>query len=273
MKTIGVEIEKAGKIFYFTVENDIDLNLGDYCVVNTTRGEELSKVVKVIEDESAVVNGLVNEVSFLKKPSEKEMDSFNELNKKTGEYKRKIQKTAKDLKLEIKILSIQFTFDRKKMLITFSAAQRVDFRTFVKKLASEYKMKIELKQVGERDETKVVGGIGPCGRVCCCNCHLRDFEKVAIKMAKNQNLSLNPTKINGLCGKLMCCLAYENDTYEVLGKKMPRVGSKVITEFGEGTVMYNDILRQMSTIKILENEEYKVIPISELNLGDKVGKN
>ena len=274
MKTIGIEIEKAGKIYYFVCEDNVEFKVGDFCIVGTTRGEEVAQIVKIC-DESEISDEEKNqkEMIFRKKASDKDVEKYQRLIEKANNCKRKIKNIAKAEGLQIKILSVQFTFDETKMLINFSSEQRVDFRSFVKKLANEFRLKIELRQVGGRDETKIMGGIGPCGKVCCCNCHLREFDKVAIKMAKNQNISLNPNKINGLCGKLMCCLAYENETYEVLGKKMPRVGSTISTEFGKGIVMYNDILKQISTIKLLENDEYKTIPISELKVGENIDKN
>ncbi|MBQ8749197.1 MAG: stage 0 sporulation protein [Clostridia bacterium] len=264
MEIVGVEFEKAGRIYDFANVDDLEIKEGDFVIIETIRGKELGKVVRTKCKRNPALDE--DEIKpILKLADSEELKRYEELRQKAITIKPKIQSIARKQKLEIKILDVNYTIDGSKILIEFVAEDRVDFRTFVKKLASEFKAKIELKQIGSRDETKKLGGIGPCGRVCCCNAHLREFDKVAIKMAKNQNISLNPNKINGLCGKLMCCLAYENETYEKMNKTMPKVGAVVSTEFGEGIVMYNDILRQQCTIKLSENDEYKVFPVKDIN--------
>ena len=168
----------------------------------------------------------------------------------------------------MKVVSCEYTFDGSKIIIEFSAEDRVDFRDLLKELASALKVRIELHQVGQRDEVKIKGGIGPCGEICCCVRFLKDFEHVTVKMAKNQGLSLSPTKISGLCGRLMCCLAYENKTYEEILKKLPKVNSEVDSPKGKGTVVYNDILRERVSVKIKNGEDSFVVydfSLAELN--------
>lgn len=268
MKIYGVEIEKVGKLVQCTYERR-ELQSGDFVIVVTSRGKVLGKIIKVFECEA--YEGEDELCTIERVASEKDIKNNAELQEKANGLKPKIQELAKKENLEIKILEVNYTIDATKIIITFASEERVDFRTFVKKLASEYKVKIELKQIGSRDETKIVGGVGPCGRVCCCNSHMRDFKKVGIKMAKNQNISLNPSRINGLCGKLMCCLGYENSTYEEMGKTMPKIGSVVKTNDGDGVVMYNDILRQQCTVKFEESDEYKVYNVADIKF-NKVNK-
>ena len=167
----------------------------------------------------------------------------------------------------MKLVGCEYSFDGKKVVFFFTADGRVDFRELVKDLASAFKIRIELRQVGIRDETKILGGLAPCGRACCCGSCMPDFRKVSIKMAKTQGLSLNPGKISGLCGRLMCCLEYENDYYAEVYKKMPKLGSTVSTPEGEGVVVTNNMLKLISKIKITKgdgSEIYKDFPVSEL---------
>jgi cell fate regulator YaaT (PSP1 superfamily) len=167
----------------------------------------------------------------------------------------------------MKLVSCEYSFDGKKLVINFSADERVDFRELVKVLASHLHTRIELRQIGVRDETKLLGGIAPCGRECCCSCNISDFGKVSIKMAKNQGLHLNPTKISGLCGRLMCCLEYENDYYAEVYKKMPKLGGTVGTPEGEGVVVSNDMLKLICKVKISKgdgSEVYKDFPVDRL---------
>lgn len=308
MAFIYIEFEDVGKIFVCENKKGINLRCGDFVIVETERGKEFAKVIKVVKverdkedlknaqtfgkrkcggcDKASIENckkkchaencgkceqsleqlkqSVNSNLNLLRRATKEDMQKKRVQRKEGKLLIRKLQRQADNLGLDIKILNVDYTIDKEKMLIDFVSEERVDFRQFVKELANEYKIKIELRQIGGRDEAKKVGGIGPCGRVCCCNYFLRDFDKVAIKMAKNQNISLNPNKINGLCGKLMCCLAYENETYEALNKAVPRVGYVVQTELGEGIVMYNDILRQQSTVKLTESEEYKVFDVKDL---------
>ena len=164
------------------------------------------------------------------------------------------KKVAKQLGLDMKIVSAEYSFDTSKLIISFVAENRIDFRDLVKYLAGMFKTRIELRQIGVRDETKLVGGIGPCGRKLCCANHLRTFDKVTIKMAKNQSLSLNPASLSGACGRYMCCLAYEDENYVKLLEKMPKLNSKVQTADGEGTVVYNNVLKEKVSVKFVKED-------------------
>lgn len=231
---VGVRFKKAGKIYYF----DPDLHQIDkdqHVIVETARGIEYGKVVvgqKQVGESDVVL------------PLKKVIRVANEADANMVEENRAAAKNAfgicldkiKDHQLQMKLVDVEFTFDRNKIIFYFTAEGRVDFRELVKDLASVFRTRIELRQIGVRDEAKMLGGIGPCGRVLCCSSWLGDFEPVSIKMAKDQNLSLNPTKISGLCGRLMCCLKFEHDNYESIREEMPAVGKIVITSMGEGKV-------------------------------------
>ncbi|MFD1954680.1 stage 0 sporulation family protein [Paenibacillus thailandensis] len=231
---VGVRFKKAGKIYYF----DPDLHQIDkdqHVIVETARGIEYGKVVvgqKQVDESDVVL------------PLKKVIRVANEADAMMVEENRAAAKNAfgicldkiKDHQLQMKLVDVEFTFDRNKIIFYFTAEGRVDFRELVKDLASVFRTRIELRQIGVRDEAKMLGGIGPCGRVLCCSSWLGDFEPVSIKMAKDQSLSLNPTKISGLCGRLMCCLKFEHDNYESVREEMPAVGKIVITSLGEGKV-------------------------------------
>ena len=204
----------------------------------------------------------------IRKATEKDKKRFEELKEKASKDIFVVREKVKKQGLEMKVVSCEYTFDGSKIIIEFSAEDRVDFRDLLKELASALKVRIELHQVGQRDEVKIKGGIGPCGEICCCVRFLKDFEHVTVKMAKNQGLSLSPTKISGLCGRLMCCLAYENKTYEEILKKLPKVNSEVDSPKGKGTVVYNDILRERVSVKIKNGEDSFVVydfSLAELN--------
>lgn len=231
---IGVRFKKAGKIYYFDpVEHPVDKE--QHVIVETARGIEYGKVVvgqKQVGESDVVL------------PLKKVIRIANEDDAQLVEENRAAAKNAfhvclekiKAHQLRMKLVDVEFTFDRNKIIFYFTAEGRVDFRELVKDLASVFRTRIELRQIGVRDEAKMLGGIGPCGRILCCSSWLGDFEPVSIKMAKDQNLSLNPTKISGLCGRLMCCLKYEHDNYESIKEEMPSVGKVVITSLGEGKV-------------------------------------
>lgn len=231
---IGVRFKKAGKIYYFDpVEHPVVKD--EHVIVETARGIEYGKVVvgqKQVGESDVVL------------PLKKVIRIANEADAAVVEENRAAAKQAfqtclekiKTHQLRMKLVDVEFTFDRNKIIFYFTAEGRVDFRELVKDLASVFRTRIELRQIGVRDEAKMLGGIGPCGRVLCCSSWLGDFEPVSIKMAKDQNLSLNPTKISGLCGRLMCCLKYEHDNYESAREEMPAVGKIVITSLGEGKV-------------------------------------
>lgn len=239
---------------YSFLTNGVRVNSGDMIIVETARGIEFGSVVN--PSFYLDVNG--EEYDNLK-PCIRRATSEDQLqNEKNIKNAQKAFKDAENLianhKLEMKLLTAEYTFDASKLIFTFASDNRVDFRELVRDMAGYFRARIELRQVGARDEVKSLGGIGPCGRECCCNAFLNDFDKVSIKMAKIQGLALNPTKTNGLCGRLMCCLGYENETYAKALQEMPKVHSTVLTPEGEGMVVFNNLLKKICTVK-LNNED------------------
>ena len=254
IKVIGVRFRTAGKIYYFDPVK-YDVKRGDHVIVETARGIEFGTVVlapKEVEDDK-VVQPLK---PVLRLATEKDMEQEAANKKKEKEaYKICLEKIRKH-NLEMKLIDAEYTFDNNKVLFYFTADGRIDFRELVKDLAAVFKTRIELRQIGVRDETKIVGGIGICGRPLCCHTHLSEFAPVSIKMAKEQNLSLNPTKISGVCGRLMCCLNNEEETYEELNRKLPNVGDFVTADDGlKGEVHSVNVLRQMVKVLVDINDE------------------
>lgn len=248
---VGVRFRYAGKIYYFDPV-DIKLEPGDMVIVETARGIECGEVVcpEKVVDESEVVAPLKK---VMRKATDEDLKQVEENKKKAAEaYKICLEKIEKH-NLEMKLIDVEYTFDNNKILFYFTADGRVDFRELVKDLASVFRTRIELRQIGVRDEAKMMGGLGICGRRLCCNSHLTEFHPVSIKMAKEQSLSLNPTKISGICGRLMCCLKYEQEAYEDLIKRIPKVGALVQTPHGSGTVMYANLLEELVKVR-LDNE-------------------
>lgn len=263
-RIIGVQFQENGKMYYFD-SSDTDVKTGDYVIVDTARGNDLGEVVmgtrevdeenwrtplkKVIRiaDEQDIKHGQENRV--------KEKEAFGICQKKIAEHK-----------LEMKLVSVEYAFDNSKILFFFTANGRVDFRSLVKDLASVFKMRIELRQIGVRDEAKMLGGLGPCGRPICCGSFLDQFQPVSIKMAKEQNLSLNPTKISGVCGRLMCCLKYEQEHYEMTRKKMPKIGREVITPDGTGPVTDLNIVKETVFVRLTNGDtsEIKEYPLENI---------
>lgn len=206
---------------------------------------------------------------ILRKATNKDEEKNKENEKQAKSAIAQAKDMARQFGLDMKISSAQYSLDKNKLVFNFVSENRVDFRDFVKQLASVFKARIELKQIGSRDEVKCCGGIGVCGKVCCCNEFLPDFAKVSIKMAKNQNLSLNPQKINGLCGRLMCCLAFENEDYAKIMAKMPKLGSEVETKDGKGTATYNDVINEKVSVKFTNSDggfEIKDFPIKDVKV-------
>lgn len=253
IKVVGVRFKKAGKIYYFDPA-DMDIQKDSYVVVETARGVEFGECVigiKEISEDDIVaplksVLRIATEEDINKhfKNKDKEKDAFEICLKKIQEHE-----------LTMKLIDVEYTFDNNKVIFYFTADGRVDFRELVKDLAAIFKTRIELRQIGVRDEAKMLGGLGPCGRPMCCSTFLGDFASVSIKMAKEQNLSLNPTKISGICGRLMCCLNYEQSTYEDIRKRMPKVGSIVKTSEGTGEVFSNNIVKENVKVKLRKGEE------------------
>jgi len=255
---IGVRFRKAGKIYYFD-PLDLDIKAGENVIVETARGIEYGNVMigrrsvsdnKVIQPLKPVIRMATQEDDQIEiKNKEKEISAFQICLEKINKHH-----------LEMKLIDAEYTFDNNKVLFYFTADGRIDFRELVKDLAAVFKTRIELRQIGVRDETKIVGGIGVCGRNLCCHTHLAEFSPVSIKMAKEQNLSLNPTKISGVCGRLMCCLKNEEETYEYLNNKLPNVGDFVTATDGcKGEVLSVTVLRQLVKVVVtLENDEKEV---------------
>ena len=281
IRVVGVRFRTAGKIYFFDPVR-FEIKKGDNVIVETARGIEFGTVVgeiKEVEDDKVVQP--LKPVLRIATERDKEQEAANKLKEREA-YQICLEKIRKH-GLDMKLIDAEYTFDNNKVLFYFTADGRIDFRELVKDLASVFKTRIELRQIGVRDETKTVGGIGICGRVLCCHSYLSDFIPVSIKMAKEQNLSLNPTKISGVCGRLMCCLKHEEDTYEELNRKLPNVGDFVTTEDGlKGEVHSVNVLRQL--VKVIvdvqdekEIREYKVEQLKfkprrkkeKLNLNEK----
>ena len=255
-KVIGVQFQKNGKMYYFD-SNGFEVKPGTYVIVDTSRGQDLGEVVMGARDtdeslfrtqlkklirvatDQDIQHGIDNR--------EKEKEAFSICQQKIAEHK-----------LEMKLVSVEYAFDNSKILFFFTANGRVDFRSLVKDLASIFKMRIELRQIGVRDEAKMLGGLGPCGRTICCGSFLDQFQPVSIKMAKEQNLSLNPTKISGVCGRLMCCLKYEQDHYEQTRKKMPKVGRIVSTPDGNGPVTDLNIVKETVFVRLADGDSSEI---------------
>lgn len=266
-KVLGVKFKNTAKIYYFAPQEGVD----DYkeksgVIVETAKGLEYGTVVFGVKevDDKEIVHPLK---PVIRKATEKDERTIKENEKKIPDAMEFANQKIQELKLNMKLIGCEYAFDGKKLAFFFTSDNRVDFRELVKILAAKFHVRIELRQVGIRDETKILGGIAPCGRECCCSKSLTDFCKVTIKMAKNQGLHLNPGKISGLCGRLMCCLEYENDYYAEVYKKMPKVGGTVGTPEGDGVVISNDMLKLISKVKITKgdgSEVYKDFPVDRL---------
>ena len=273
IKVIGVRFRTAGKVYFFDPV-DYDIKRGDHVIVETARGVEFGTVVgdpKEVEDDKVVQP--LKPVLRIATQKDVEQEAANKEKEKEA-FKICLEKIRKH-ELAMKLIDAEYTFDNNKVLFYFTADGRIDFRELVKDLASVFKTRIELRQIGVRDETKILGGIGICGRPLCCHTHLSEFIPVSIKMAKEQNLSLNPTKISGVCGRLMCCLKHEEETYEELNRRLPNVGDQVTTKDGQrGEVASINILRQLVKV-IVENGDEKEIqeyPVEELRFKKKFKK-
>ncbi|MDQ0300936.1 cell fate regulator YaaT (PSP1 superfamily) [Salibacterium salarium] len=261
-EVIGVRFKKAGKIYYFSPGN-LNIEKEEWVVVETSRGLEFGKVVldkKQVGKEDVVLP--LKEVVRVANENDKLTIAENkELSQKAYEV---CEAKIEEHDLDMKLVDAAYTFDRNKVLFYFTAEGRIDFRNLVKDLASVFRTRIELRQIGVRDEAKLLGGIGPCGRVLCCSTFLGDFEPVSIKMAKDQNLSLNPAKISGLCGRLMCCLKYENDHYETAKKELPDIGEHITTPQGEGKVTGINILERLVQVELREVSDMLEYSLDEL---------
>lgn len=261
---VGVRFKKAGKVYYFN-PGSIELVVDDKVIVETSRGVEHGEIVigpKDVQEEDII--SPLKDVMRKATPDDEKIVKENILKALEAEEIgiKKIQKHG----LEMKLVDVEYTFDNSKLIFYFTADGRVDFRELVKDLAAVFRTRIELRQIGVRDEAKMLGGIGPCGRAVCCNTFLGEFDPVSIKMAKQQNLSLNPVKISGLCGRLMCCLKFENESYDDDGETYPNVGNRVKTARGEGSVI--GVFKPKRTIKVHmdENKEVEEFFVNEVDI-------
>lgn len=245
-KVYGVIFNELDKRFYFVFDND--LNIGDYVIVNNERGEQLVKVVDVLIKED-----ISDYESIVRVATDQEYEQYLDNLKNSQCALKKCREFVKELELDMNVVSAQFNLDKSQLLFNFTADGRVDFRELAKKLASIYHTRIELRQIGARDKAREIGGIGVCGGELCCLRFLKKIDTISMNMAKNQNLALNPSKINGACGRLLCCLAYEDETYIEQAKKLPKVGDTINTLNGEAQVLSVDIINCKG--KILLNGE------------------
>ncbi len=256
-----VEVVEAkfrnGSHSYSFSPNGLKLKNEYYCIVDTEKGRDIVKISKepYLIDAENLIEPLKNVVKLA---SEEELKLAEENYLKAEALFPEIKKMALQENLDMKIISVESNYNFSRLTVNFTAENRVDFRELVKKLADKYKVRIELRQIGPRDATRILGGLGVCGKVCCCHQGFGINDHVTIKMAKNQNLSLNPNNISGLCGKLLCCLAYENPYYSEVIKIMPKLNSTVVTPEGEGVVIYNDLLKKMVSVRISDEKESEI---------------
>lgn len=249
-KVIGVNFNEGGPIYYFLNEK-LELNIGDAVIVNTERGSQLGYVVKTTIDID--YNNFKEELkTIIRKADDKDIAKHEQNIKDATSAIDVCRKLIAKYNLDMQIIDASFTFNREQLMFHFVSSARVDFRELAKELATIYKTRIELRQVGIRDKAKKIGGLGVCGRELCCCKFLKEFDSVSINMAKNQNISLNPSKINGACGRLLCCLKYEDECYKECRQNIPNVGKKVMTDKGEGKVVSIDILQGKYKVEIPE---------------------
>jgi len=262
LEVVGVRFKEAGKIYYFS-PGEATLEREDHVIVETVRGIEYGEIVQVGKQlgEDEVVLPLK---TILRVADQKDAQIVQENRLAAFDAHAVCEEKIREHRLEMKLVDVEYTFDRNKVIFYFTAEGRVDFRELVKDLASVFRTRIELRQIGVRDEAKLLSGIGPCGRVLCCSSFLGEFEPVSIKMAKDQNLSLNPNKISGVCGRLMCCLKYENDTYEELKRDLPDVGKRIKIPEGDGRVIGLNILDQLIQVELSDRTRVVTYTIDEL---------
>jgi cell fate regulator YaaT (PSP1 superfamily) len=259
---VGVRFKKAGKIYYFD-PGEIFIEKDDFVIVETVRGVEFGRVV--IAPKKVGENDVVLPLKkVLRIADQKDRMIVDENKQAASEAYQVCNDKVNEHDLDMKLVDVEYTFDRNKIIFYFTADGRVDFRELVKDLAAIFRTRIELRQIGVRDEAKMLGGIGPCGRMLCCSTFLGDFDPVSIKMAKDQNLSLNPTKISGLCGRLMCCLKYENDEYESAKELLPDIGEVIATPQGTGRVVGLNILERVLQVELKEQERVLEYTLDEI---------
>ena len=271
-KIVGVRFRKPGKIYFFDPEN-FEIEKGQKVIVETSQGQEIGEATTGIREvhEETLKAPLKKVVRIATK---KDIRNDEENRKKEKEAFKIAEEKIKKYKLDMNLTEVEYKFDNSKIIFFFTADGRIDFRELVKELAAIFKTRIELRQIGVRDEVKKIGGNGVCGRELCCCSFLDNFEAVSIKMAKEQNVSLNPSKISGNCGRLMCCLKYEQDVYEDKLKRLPKIGALVKTEDGEGTVDSIQTLKEIIRVKFKDGDDtfYKRYPASEVKIIKNIGK-
>jgi cell fate regulator YaaT (PSP1 superfamily) len=266
---IGVRFKRAGKIYYFDPA-DIELGVGDYVVVKTTRGQELGRVV--IPPAQVAEGEVPQELKpVLRKADPEDLEQAEDLEAKEAKAMAECARLIERFRLPMKLLSAEYNLDGTRLTFSFSATERVDFRELVRELNSRFKLRVELRQLGPRDEAKVVGGFGRCGRPLCCVNFLSEFSPVSIRMAKDQDLPLNPMKISGVCGRLLCCLAYESGQYQNLKKQMPRVGQRVSTAMGPARVVGGNPLKETVLVET-ESQASLELPLAEITVEEKPAK-
>ena len=263
MKVVGIKLSDNGRVYFFDADGVL-VNEGSSVIVETEKGLQFGKVIRMVNDFEIDKRIQYKKVIRLANSSDEKRYASNikDANKAIVYCNELIQK----YELDMKIIDASYTFDREQLIFRFVSDDRVDFRQLAKDLGSKYKTRIELRQVGIRDKAKEVGGFGPCGRKLCCNNFLTEFDSVSINMAKNQNLSLNPSKINGVCGRLLCCLKYENENYNDYKKGLPDVGSKIETENGMGKVISVDVFKRKYKVMVDDNQ------IMEVEVGNESKK-
>lgn len=262
IEVVGVKYRHNNNTYSFS-PNGLKMKKGDYVLVESEKGNDIARVVEEEKtiDASTLDEGLKN---VIKIATAEEVKKAEENDKTASGYLDSIRKIVKEMGLEMKVISVEGNYDLSRITVNFTAEDRVDFRNLAKKLAEKYKTRIELRQIGPRDAVRAMGALGMCGKECCCCQGFGDCEHVSIKMAKNQNLSLNPTAISGICGKLLCCLAYENDNYVEILKQMPKMNSYVETPEGRGKVVYNDLLNKRVSVR-LEKENISEVKDFEVD--------
>ncbi len=261
-KVVGVRFRRAGKIYYFD-PGSLELEVGQSAIVETSRGLEFGEVVQ--ESREVDENEIVPPLRLIRRiATESDCRQIKENKQREAEAVKICQEKIEKHKLDMKLVDVEYTFDHNKIIFYFTSEGRVDFRELVRDLASVFRTRIELRQIGVRDEAKIVGGMGPCGRSLCCATFLGDFGPVSIRMAKEQNLSLNPTKISGICGRLMCCLRYEVEQYECAREEFPSPGETVITPHGDGKVVSTNYFKKTLLVKLDDSREEE-FPFEEVD--------
>ena len=255
MEVIGIKFERSPKVYYFAAEDGVEYSCGDAVIVDSPHGYELAHIAmgRTDVEKGKITQPLKRIVRFA---TDEDLAKYEQCAEKSREALPEVRARVEKSGLKMKVTDVEFTLDGTKLVIYFTAEQRVDFRELVRELAGIFHIRIELRQIGARDECRMKGGVAPCGRACCCSDYISDFAHVTIKMAKNQGLSLNPAKISGLCGRLMCCLSYENDYYAEVNKRMPKLGSKVkLADGREGTAIALNQIKESVRLKIEKSDE------------------